>query len=547
MKRVKKDPSSRMRHWGWGTLDRHYDPVKRDRFLGLLADDYGLKPFPKPVRSACLDEFKLPPSRLKKDFVTRWRAKGLSTERDDRVFHACGKSYRDLVRMRSGALERVPDGVLHLRDADELIAFFKDAAAVGVACVPFGGGTGVVGGTECVGSGDGPVVVIDVKGLASLLDFDEVSRTATFQAGILGPELERILNERGFTLGHFPQSFEFSTLGGWVATRSAGQNSTKYGKIERMVQSLTIHAPSGVIRTHAVPASATGPSLKEMLVGSEGIYGVITEVTLRVSALPEEERFVPIYFKSFAQGVGYVRKLVQSGIRPSVIRLMDPSETALLSKLSLHSSLEKIAAPLWFKFKRLGDAPCFCLLAFEGRAGEAASGMAEAERSAKRDGGAVLSKSFREKWKKERFELPYLRDDLMDRGYFIDTLETAAPWSKLERIHAEMRRAFEEDRFGEKLVLGAHLSHAYPDGASLYFTFIGEQKRGHEIRQWEKIKTAATEVIMDGGGALSHHHGIGYDHRRWMGREHSELALNLFRDVKNGLDPTGILNPGKLI
>jgi alkyldihydroxyacetonephosphate synthase len=547
MKRVKKDPSSRMRHWGWGTLDRRYDPEKRERFIGLLADEYGLKPFPKLLAPVGLDAFKLPLSRLKKDFVARWKVKGLSTDRDDRILHACGKSYRDLVRMRSGDLERVPDGVFYIRDESDLIPFFRDAAECGAACVPFGGGTGVVGGTECVGSGDGAVVVIDVKGLASLVDFDDVSRTVTFQAGILGPELERVLNERGVTLGHFPQSFEFSTLGGWVATRSAGQNSTKYGKIERMVQSLTIHAPAGVIRTHAVPASATGPSLKDMLVGSEGIYGIITEVTLRVSKLPEAERFVPVYFKSFSDGIGCVRNLVQSGVRPSVIRLMDPSETALLSKLSLNSALEKLAAPLWFKFKRLGDAPCFCLMAFEGRLSEVAAGATEAERFARQGGGALLGKSFREKWKKERFELPYLRDDLLDRGYFIDTLETAAPWSKLERIHSGMRRAFEGERFGEKLVLGAHLSHAYPDGASLYFTFIGSQRRGHEIRQWEKIKTAATEVILDGGGALSHHHGIGYDHRRWMGREHSELALGVFKDVKNGLDPAGILNPGKLI
>lgn len=539
--------SKTIRNWGWGDSERRYDPVKRDRFLDLLATDYGLLPSRRRLEPLPMSEFAVPRTKLASAFLKRWRGRGLSVERTDRILHACGKSYRDLVRMRDGSLERYPDAVLHLREAGDLDAFFADAAAENLSCVPFGGGTGVVGGTECVGGDSRPVVVIDTKALNALVSFDETSRTATFQAGILGPALEQTLNSRGFTLGHFPQSFEFSTLGGWVATRSAGQNSTKYGKIEHLVQSLTIHAPAGVIRTHAVPASATGPSFKELLVGSEGIYGVITEATLRVSPLPERERFLPVYFKTFEEGARVFRRLMQAGLKPSVLRLSDPGETGLFSKLAMTTVIERFAAPLWLRLNGLGEDACFALIAFEGGRHDVPVSVADASRLIREGGGVILNKNVGEKWKKERFDLPYLRDDLMDRGYFIDTLETAASWSKIQAIYDAMRDAFSEKRYGEKIVFGAHISHAYPDGASLYFTFIGAQERGAEIKQWERVKSTATEIIMDGGGALSHHHGIGSDHRRWMGREHSELTLRVFKGVKKNLDPQASLNPGKVI
>lgn len=533
------------KYWGWGAAEKSFDPVKRDRLLEILAKDHKLVA-DKISRPLPQDDIDVPASKLPRAFINAWKSRGLAMDKTARLVHAAGKSYRDLVRLRSGRGIRFPDGVLRLKSAEDLPDLFCDAAKHGIVIVPFGGGTGVVGGTECVGPQDYPILIVDLKSLDHLLALDDVSLTVTFEAGILGPKLEAILNERGYTLGHFPQSFEFSTLGGWVATRSAGQNSTRYGKIEDMVRSLTICTPAGTIATHDVPASATGPSLKELLIGSEGVYGIITAATLKIARLPEVREFAAAYFRSFEDGMTCVRAMIQAGIRPAVLRLMDAGETAITTKLSMHSTLAKIIGPLWFSFQRLGESPSFLLLSFEGSNAETKFAKREAVRFIAKSGGSSVQRSLGDKWRRERFELPYLRDDLMDRGYFIDTLETAAPWSKLPALHAAMSAAFSKENCGESLVVGAHLSHAYPDGASLYFTFIGKRKAGGEIAQWERIKSLATDTIVAHSGALSHHHGIGYDHKRWMDKELGALGIDVLRAIKSDLDPDGLLNPGKV-
>ncbi|HLD45437.1 MAG TPA: FAD-linked oxidase C-terminal domain-containing protein, partial [bacterium] len=341
-------------------------------------------------------------------------------------------------------------------------------------------------------------------------------------------------------------SFEFSTLGGWLATRSAGQNSTKYGKIENMVQSLVIHTPKGVIETHQVPASATGPSLKHLLLGSEGIYGIITEAVLKIHPLPQSQKFSCAFFENFEQGLTCVRTIMQADITPSVVRLSDADETSFFLDLMLSKKWQKKLLPHWFNFKGLGNHPCFMLISCEGQAAHTNFHLDKIRSLIRSTQGKLVPRKFAAKWKKDRFELPYLRDNLMDHGFFIDTLETAAPWSKLLGIYESMKLAFFEQK-SHQLLMACHLSHAYKDGASLYFTFMGVQKRGHEIAQWEEIKNLATNVIMSQGGTLSHHHGVGYDHKKWMVQEETPVGIEVLKAIKKELDPEGLLNPGKVV
>jgi alkyldihydroxyacetonephosphate synthase len=404
-----------------------------------------------------------------------------------------------------------------------------------------------------VGPSDKPILVINLRKLNKLLSLDEISLTAAFQPGILGPELEVVLNERGYTLGHFPQSFEFSTLGGWVATRSAGQNSTKYGRIDKLVVSLKAQTPRGSIETRPVPASAAGPSLKEIWIGSEGIYGILTEITIKIARLPQTQRFVGAFFKDFGVGVHAVRKMIQAGLHPSILRLSDATETSLFRKMQPMSGWKEAAFSLWLRMKKAGNAPSLLLLTTEGDREESVRQESLLRKSLQKNGAAVLSKGLSEKigtkWLKNRFALPYLRDDFMDHSFFIDTLETATLWSGLERLHGRMRTAFEarEKKVGEKVLVGCHLSHAYADGASLYFTLIAAQRKNEELRQWDEIKKLATDTIMENGGTVSHHHGVGYDHRPWMKQEKTELGIQVLRQIKSQLDPDRLLNPEKTI
>lgn len=541
------------RFWGWGYEDVVYNRTTAQHLLNALVQQFDLPELPPKRAALPLDQHALPETKLPRDFIDRWSNKGLSLDRLDRVSHATGKSYRDLLRVRSANLERYPDGVLFLQNGGDLRFLFEDASKSEITLIPFGGGTGVVGGTECVGPSGRPILVVDLKELNRLLSLDDISLTATFQAGILGPHLEKLLNEKGYTLGHFPQSFEFSTLGGWVATRSAGQNSTKYGRIDERVVALKIQTPKGPIEMRPLPASATGPSLKEVFMGSEGIYGIITEVTVRISELPRSQRFVAAFFKDFGTGIDAVRHLLQGGLQPSILRLSDEAETSLFRQMQPLSPLKERAFSLWLRLKDLGPSPSLLLLTAEGSIRETERQEMLIRQSLKRDGAVCLSKSQSQTigshWLQNRFALPYLRDDLMDHTFFTDTLETATEWSQLHKLHAEMIKGFtkRKDETGESMLIGCHLSHAYDDGASLYFTLIGPQRKNDELRQWEEVKRLATDILMANGGTLSHHHGVGYDHRPWMKQEKTELGVEVLRQIKTQLDPDHLLNPEKTI
>jgi alkyldihydroxyacetonephosphate synthase len=538
--------------WGWGLESKTYPLDDKPQFWPYLLRTLKLTKLNECSR-VTLEELKLPPCRLNQRTLARLkRAVGANASSDkyDRLTHSLGRSYVDLLNLRSGRIRNPPDAVIYPENEREVAKLLGFARANRISVVPFAGGSSVVGGVEPIKlRRTKGAITVDLRRMKSLLDVDAVSLTATVEAGISGPELEDELNKRGFTLGHFPQSFQFSVLGGWIATRSAGQVSTKYGKIEDMVESLTLVSPAGKVETRPVPASASGPELKQFLIGSEGTLGVITKAKLRIHRVPAVRRYEGLMFKSFRDGISAIRETMQSGMIPAMMRLSDPDETTVSLMLSSQSATTKLG--LWM-LERLGYAPSRESVMILGVEGDPETVKAErqvAVDACKRNGAFAIGKSVGASWLRERFELPYLRDVLLDHCILVDTLETATTWDKLEALHGAMKKSIEE-AIAEMGVTGlafAHVSHAYPDGASIYYTLVAPQVRGNEAKQWLRIKKAATDCIMKNGGTLSHHHGIGKDHAPWIKQELGENGLGILRAVKKQLDPEGIMNPGKLL
>ena len=432
---------------------------------------------------------------------------------------------------------------------EQILTVLQLAAEKGWVIVPFGGGTSVVGGVEPL-SNARPALSLDLQRMKRILRIDHTSNTARIEAGIQGPELEAQLNADGYTLGHFPQSFEFSTLGGWIATRSAGQNSAKYGKIEHMVVSLRMVALDGVLDFPVVPADGTGPSLLHCLIGSEGTLGVITQAVVRLHSIPQYRAFAACLFPYFSEGMVSVRNILQTDLLPAILRLSDPDETAMALLLSRYPqpSLKDRLGRGYVRCRGLDPKhSALLILIFEGPRSLVYAARREARRFLK--SGLLMGGRPARMWMKSRFQLPYLRDALLDRSVMVDTLETAAPWESLPGLYASVKKAISESilKTAPAALVLIHLSHAYMDGASLYFTFLARQQAGRELEQWQAVKEAATRAILLHGGALSHHHGIGSMHKPWMHTYLKPEGLTLLQHLKKKLDPKNIMNPGKLI
>jgi alkyldihydroxyacetonephosphate synthase len=552
--------SSTQRRWyGWGLESVTFDLEHRPNFWPFLEQRLGIS-HARHHRPVDLESVPLREPRLDADTLERLRAiagaEGVSTARRERVTHSMGMSYPDCVRLRQGVIPTPPDAVVFPESAEQVASVLRLAEERHLTVVPFGGGSSVVGGVEpeepegCAG-----VLSLDLRRIDRVIAVDPLSRTATIEAGMYGPALEDALNVHGFTLGHFPQSFEFSTLGGWIAARSAGQKSTRYGKIEEMVVALEIVTPRGLIHTAAVPASAAGPSLKQVYAGSEGTLGVITQATLRVHPLPQAHGALGVIFRDFASGATAVRETVQAEVLPAMLRLSDEDETASSNALraapvnALRGLVER--AGLGFA-RRLGyslDAGCLLLAACEGSRDEVAAQRRAIQAAVRRNHGFSLGAAPVHAWERERFYTPYLRDTLLDHGVLIETLETATLWDNLLTLHTAVKRAIAgalTGQGGRALVL-CHISHVYRDGASLYFTFLAPQTEGAELEQWLAVKQAALETIVTHGGTISHHHGVGHDHRAYLAREIGAPGLAALRAVKHELDPAGVMNPGKVM
>jgi alkyldihydroxyacetonephosphate synthase len=533
-----------MKWWGWG--DPTVEPTLDDEALGALRERIGdLEAW---SLASDLGEFELPAAEsLPRALVEAVGEASVFTGDEDRIRHATGRGYVDLARLRNGTLEAAPDAVVVPPDAEALRRLIGVCAAEDVAIVPFGGGTSVVGGVEPLRGTHGRVISLDLGALRDV-EVDERSLTARLGTGLRGPEAEAALGKHGLTLGHFPQSFEYATVGGFAATRSAGQASSGYGRFDALVSSVRLLAPAGELSTLETPHTAAGPALRELVIGSEGVLGVIPDVTVRVRPAPKVRRYEAWMAESFEAGSEIVRALAQGPGLPEIIRVSDEEETE--GTLAL-SGPRGVSGSLFDRYLALRGrrGGSLVIVGFEGDEESVARRRALTVRALRRGGAAQLGQAAGRAWEHGRYRGPYLRDTLMGMGAMVETLETSHTWSRFGELHAAVsgaiRTALEQQ--GTPGLVFCHLSHAYADGASLYFTFISRARRGAEVEQWAAVKRAACEAIVAHGGTITHHHAIGRDHAPYMEAEVGETGIDVLRAVKEQLDPAGIMNPGKLL
>jgi alkyldihydroxyacetonephosphate synthase len=457
----------------------------------------------------------------------------------DRLLHAGGKSTLDLLRRKDPGSQDAPDAVLlpgGPKGEDAVAGILRYCSEHRIAVVPFGGGTSVVGGLDPTRGEFAAVVSLDLRRFDRLIWMDEVSGQAVLGAGVTGPDAERLLAELGFSLGHFPQSFEYATIGGFAATRSSGQDSAGYGRFNDMVRGLRMVTPVGTLDLGRAPESAAGPDLRQLLIGSEGAFGVITQVRLRVHRAPEATRYEAWSFPDFATGAAALRAVIQNATGPTVIRLSDEAETGV--NLATTEAIGEGQV----------TGGCLGITVFEGTKEHVESRHAETSALLTAQGGTSLGEGPAQAWERGRFGAPYLRDALLSAGALCETLETATDWAGVPALKAAVTQALTGAlaETGTPALVMCHISHVYPTGASLYFTVVAGQ-RGNPLEQWQAAKKAASDAIVANGGTITHHHAVGADHRPWMRDEVGELGVQVLRAVKATLDPAGILNPGKLI
>jgi alkyldihydroxyacetonephosphate synthase len=545
-----------MKWWGWGDPNLTFPMADKPALWPWVMTKLGLTSATPKTNPVELASIELPPSRAGATLLAEIRAilgpGQVSLEPFDRLQHSYGKSFPDLFRVRHGIVNRAPDAVLLPDSHEQVEALVRLAQKLDFCLIPFGGGTNIVGGINPEADDERPMMTLSLRNMNRLISIDKQSRTATIQAGAFGPKLESDLAEHGHSLGHFPDSFEYSTLGGWLATRSAGMQSDAYGKIEDMVVSIKIVTPSGTIVTKPVPTSSAGPDLNRFLVGSEGILGVITEATMRVHRTPAVKDYRGYLFKSFEDGVRGIQECLDRGFAPSMIRLQDSGESELAfnmraPKQGIEGWLQN-RVKSWLKFRGY-IGPCILIVGVEGDDASIAVTRRHSRKILKRHGGFPLGTSVGDTWSKDKFNIPYLRDYIMDYGCMADVAETSTLWSKVLPLYSAVTEAVkarfrQEDGTG---FIGCHISHTYETGACLYFTFAARQPGGRELEHYYSYKRLVTDTIMSVGGTLSHHHAIGVEHRPWMKQEISPAGLQALHALKASLDPKRILNPGKLL
>jgi alkyldihydroxyacetonephosphate synthase len=520
---------------GWGDPDQ--TAVLPEAVGRLLAEGLGVRGPSRAVGT--IAEVGLPPSRLPAHLASELAAvvgdRNASSSPEARVRHTRGKSTPDLLRIRSGDAAGAPDLVLLPGSHEEVSELLRTCSERRVAVVPFGGGSSVVGGLEPRAERFAGLVALDLRRMNALLELDEESRLAVLEPGLRGPQAEGLLAPRGYTIGHFPQSFEFATLGGFAAARSSGQASAGYGRFDELVLALRVATPAGTLSLGRAPRSAAGPDLRQLILGSEGALGVITSLTVQIRPAPEERVYEGWRFASFEQGAAAVRRLAQDGPRPTVLRLSDEAETAL-----------NLARPADLGAGGDGGG-CLGLVGYEGTASAVATSR-DACGASLRAAGGELDPDAGAAWSRDRYRGPYLRDALLDAGALVETLETVTFWSSLGGLYAAVSAALRESLTdqGSPPVILCHISHVYPAGASLYFT-VGCAALDDPVSQWRAAKRAASDAILAAGGSITHHHGVGRDHLEWYIKEVGPLGVRALRAVKEQLDPAGVLNPGILI
>ena len=549
-----------MKWWGWGVEGVSFHHENKPAFRPFVINAIDLDVNTPPTAPMSLDDLSIPTPMISDQLLTELAdvvgAENAVQDDLDRIVHTYGKSARDLLRIRVGDIPRVPDVVVYPRDEAEVQLIVDRAVAADAVIIPYGGGSNISGSLHAPEDETRPVISLDLGRLDQVIDIDEESGLARVQAGVQGPDLEEQLGARGWTLGHFPDSFTHSTLGGWVATRSSGMQSDKYGDISDIARGMRVVMPGKVLQVRPLPHTSTGPSVREMVLGSEGRLGVITEVTVQVHRIPEVRLILGYLFPSWEAGLAAMHDISTSDAHPSITRVSDAKETAFSfatrrksSRISISSLISK---GLMKVLQRRGwklDEVCLSFIGYEGGKAHVARQKAIVKDIVGRHGGIVVGKGPGELYDQKKFDTPYIRDFLLDRGAIGDVSETAAPWSKLMQLYTNVLAAAEKvyAHLGVSGWIMCHLSHSYHSGACLYFTFAFKHDGVDPLGQYEQLKNAIQQAFVDSAGTLSHHHAVGTEHAAWLEQDISAPGVHMIDGLFTAMDPGRNFNPGKII
>ena len=549
-----------MKWWGWGVEGVGFHHENKPGFRPFVINAIDLDVNTPPTAPVSIDDLPIPAPMISDQLLAELND-AVGTENAvqddlDRTVHTYGKSARDLLRIRAGDLPRVPDVVVYPGDEAEVQLIVDRAVAADAVIIPYGGGSNISGSLHAPEDETRPVISVDLGRLNQVIEIDEDSGLARIQAGAQGPDLEEQLGARGWTLGHFPDSFTHSTLGGWVATRSSGMQSDKYGDISDIARGMRVVMPGKVLQVRPLPHTSTGPSVREMVLGSEGRLGVITEVTVQVHRIPEVRLILGYLFPSWEASLAAMHEISTSDAHPSITRVSDAKETAFSfatrrksSRISISSLISK---GLMKVLQRRGwslDEVCLSFIGYEGGKAHVSRQKAIVKDIVGRHGGIVVGKGPGELYDQKKFDTPYIRDFLLDRGAIGDVSETAAPWSKLLPLYTNVLAAAEKvyAHLGVAGWIMCHLSHSYHSGACLYFTFAFKHDGVDPLAQYEPLKNAIQQAFVDSGGTLSHHHAVGTEHAAWLEQDISAPGVQMIDGLFTAMDPGRNFNPGKII
>ena len=549
-----------MKWWGWGVEGVSFHHENKPAFRPFVINAIDLDVNTAPAAPMSLDDLAIPAPLIGDQLLTELTdavgAENAAQDDLDRIVHTYGKSARDLLRVRAGDIPRVPDVVVYPGNEAEVQLIVDRAVAADAVIIPYGGGSNISGSLHAPEDETRPVISLDLGRLNQVIDIDEDSGLARIQAGAQGPDLEEQLALKGWNLGHFPDSFTHSTLGGWVATRSSGMQSDKYGDISDIARGMRVVMPGNVLEIRPLPHTSTGPSVREMVLGSEGRLGVITEVTVQVHRIPEVRLILGYLFPSWEAGLAAMQEISTSDAHPSITRVSDAKETAFsfaTRKKSGRISISSLISKGMMKvLQRRGwklDEVCLSFIGYEGGKAHVARQKAIVKDIVSRHGGIVVGKGPGELYDQKKFDTPYIRDFLLDRGAIGDVSETAAPWSKLLPLYTNVLAAAEKvyAHLGVAGWIMCHLSHSYHSGACLYFTFAFKHDGVDPLGQYEPLKNAIQQAFVDSGGTLSHHHAVGTEHAAWLEQDISAAGVHMIDGLFTAMDPGRNLNPGKII
>jgi alkyldihydroxyacetonephosphate synthase len=549
-----------MKWWGWGDEDvafTHEGQPELGPFLRRhLEIDVDRVSSPRVAFGDLQVPAAVVPPPLRAALEAAVGADHVSVDPRDRVVHARGKSLRDLVRHRRGDIGRLPDVVVRPGDEEAVAAVLKAALEADAGVIPFGGGSNISGSLEAPANGTRTIVSVDLGRMDQVLAIDDAARLARVETGVSGPRLEEQLNARGWTLGHFPDSFAYSTLGGWIATRSSGMQSDKYGDVADLTRAVRVVTPSGLLATRPVPATSTGPSVREMILGSEGRLGILTEATVHVHRVPVRRIILGYLFPSWEAGLAAMHDIAAGEARPTVTRVSDANETRFsFATRKTPTPLDRVKSKALAEFlrRRRGfdlDSMCLAFVGYEGSDRHVRTQRKLVGRIVGRHGGLCIGSGPGDLYDQKKFDTPYIRDYLLDRGALGDVSETAAPWSLLPAVHDSVVSAAEAAfrSLGVPGYIMCHLSHSYHSGACLYFTFALKPSGERDpLMDYDVVKRAIQQTFLDSGATLSHHHAVGTEHADWLEEDISAPGVAMLRALFNGVDPGGNLNPGKIV